>query len=184
MTSRTFKSIFILTSFSPILVIMYLINVVHNWGLKSPQSFFEIIEIFMKEYYFILLLLILLLICVIMVKYANRRLERFKINVVSIAPAGKDVFSLLFAYLLPLVMRSSSGINIGMLIIFAICLFIVSFNSHSYHFNPLLGFIGYRCYEIKTDTGIHYTLLTKKDIRSCKNVKGVVYITDYMVLEA
>ena len=75
MTNRIFKSIFILTSLSPILLIVYIINVITNWGFKKPQSFPEIIGIFIKEYYFILPSLILIFICVKMVEYANKIID-------------------------------------------------------------------------------------------------------------
>ena len=185
MSSKAFKFFFILTSISPVLLIIYSINIINTWSLEKIKNLHGVLEIFFGNSLSLLFvpLLILPAICCGLISYSKKNLEKSNIQVTSIRASNSDTFSFLLAYLLPLVFRSSLDINTGMIIIFLIAFFVVTFNSHSYHFNPLLGFIGYRCYEVQTKTGMVYTLLTRKNIKSCKSINQIVHITDYMILE-
>ena len=173
-----------MTSLSPVLIIIYIIGLTDNWSYEKLKNLNSIYELFLKDWHFLTILIILFFICTKLINFSKKNLEKFKINIASIKTANKDTLSFLFAYLLPLVIRPSSGINTGMLIIFFLTFSLIAYSSHSYHFNPLFGIIGYRCYEVTEENGMCYTILTKKDIKSCKDIKSIVHITDYMVLES
>lgn len=76
-----------------------------------------------------------------------------------------------------------TSINWAITIFVGMLIFIVIFNSHTYHFNPLLGIIGYHFYEVKTSGGITYVLMTRKQITGCKDIKRIVQVTEYIVME-
>jgi hypothetical protein len=71
----------------------------------------------------------------------------------------------------------------SVLIFVAALFFLIVATSHSYHFNPLLGFLGYHFYEVNIEGGITYVLITKQNIADCKSITQVVQLTEYMILE-
>ena len=87
-------------------------------------------------------------------------------------------------YLLPLINQSQSTISLPVLVFVAVIFFFIIYNSHAYHFNPLLGFFGYHFFEVTIEGDITYVLITRQNITDCKNVSQVVQLTEYMILDA
>jgi hypothetical protein len=72
----------------------------------------------------------------------------------------------------------------SVLVFVAVIFFFIVYNSHAYHFNPLLGFFGYHFFEVTIEGDITYVLITRQNITDCKNVSQVVQLTEYMILDA
>ena len=184
MVSSLFKVIFISTAISPVLLTIFAINAINDWEKINDSFWARIYLVFSDHFYFILIPLILTLLCWIIISCSQKKLESFRVSLKSVRISDREAFSFLLAYFLPLVTRPSLGVNMSMLYLFLVIFFVFIFASHSYHFNPLLGLFGYHSYEITTETGMSYILITRKGIRSCKDINRVVHITDYIVLEA
>jgi hypothetical protein len=106
------------------------------------------------------------------------------VEISSVKTADREIGGFILVYLLPLINESTLKIDCTILI-FVMCLFfIVVLKSNAYHFNPLLGFLGYHFYEITVVGEVSYVLISKKTVRNCKNIKEVVHISEYMILEA
>ena len=71
-----------------------------------------------------------------------------------------------------------------MLVFVAVIFFFIVYNSHAYHFNPLLGCFGYHFFEVTIEGDITYVLITRQNITDCKNVSQVVQLPEYMILDA
>ncbi|RWT04598.1 hypothetical protein [Aeromonas caviae] len=52
-----------------------------------------------------------------------------------------------------------------------------------YHFNPLLGLMGWHFYKVSTPEGVTYVLVTKKELRRAQEGLTVVQLTEYIVLD-
>ena len=184
MVSSLFKFIFISTAISPVLLTIFSINAINDWGKINASTWVRIYSIFSNYFYFILIPLTLIFLCWIIISCSQKKLESFEVSLKSVRVSDREAFSFLLAYLLPLVTRPSLGVNMSMLCLFLVVFFVFIFASHSHHFNPLLELFGYHSYEITTEAGMSYILLTRKGIRSCKDINRIVHITDYIVLEA
>lgn len=58
-------------------------------------------------------------------------------------PWTRKSSAFLLIYLLPLINQSHNAINLPVLVFVAVIFFFIVYNSHAYHFNPLLGMFGY-----------------------------------------
>ena len=54
---------------------------------------------------------------------------------------------------------------------------------YGYHFNPLLGLLGWHFYKVGTEEGVTYVLITKKELRSAKQCLTVGQLTEYIVID-
>ena len=129
-----------------------------------------------------LITIILTSLCVLLLFLSTRNLEKNPIKINAVKTADKEVVGFIIVYLLPLINESTVKVNTAVLIFIALLFFWIVFTSNSYHFNPLLGFLGYHFYEITIEGGITYILISRNDIVNCKNIKYVVQLSEYMVL--
>ena len=102
----------------------------------------------------------------------------------SVKTVDNEIVGFLLVYLLPLINQSQTTIKLPVLLFVAVIFFLIVYNSHAYHFNPLLVFFGYHFFEVTIEGDITYVLITRKKITDCKNVSQVVQLTEYMILEA
>jgi len=130
----------------------------------------------------LLITIILTSLCVLLLFLSTRNLEKNPIKINAVKTADKEVVGFIIVYLLPLINESTVKVNTAVLIFIALLFFWIVFTSNSYHFNPLLGFLGYHFYEITIEGGITYILISRNDIVNCKNIKYVVQLSEYMVL--
>jgi len=172
MLSKFLEFVLVATSISPIFIIF------------SILEFLTSNKITYKSVIWILLFLICIITFWGIKKFAERFLPRQTIKVVQIEPADKEVSAFLVAYILPFLGISKTSLSFEIAIV--IVLYIVVLTSSNYHFNPILSLLGYHYYQITiSENGYSYSyiLMTKKTIKDCKNIKTVILISDYMVLE-
>lgn len=127
--------------------------------------------------------LFLVLICIWMLRYAKNNLESTSFQTSTTEPADRENMTFLLLYLLPLFTANFTSLNwqvwLPILVIFAV---IVS-TGYSYHFNPLLGLMGWHFYKVSTPEGVTYVLITKKELRRAQEGLTVVQLTEYIVLD-
>jgi len=134
-----------------------------------------------------ILFVVLIPISWFIIKFSERKLEVLPINIKSIAPASREVAAFLVAYILPLL--NIVDLNEWAIIFIVILLYVAMLTTSNYHFNPVLSlFFGYHYYEVKIKDendgeSTTYILMTKRTIRSCKNIRKVVQVSDYMLME-
>ncbi|MEW5929503.1 MAG: hypothetical protein AB1941_18770 [Gemmatimonadota bacterium] len=121
--------------------------------------------------------------CMAVIYAAGKYLERQPFPVQSVKSADREIVSFVLSYLLPLIPATGTKVTVPVLVAAAIVLFVVIYTSNSYHFNPLLGLFGYRFYEVQTESGITFVLISRRQLRSSRSVSRVVELTDYMVLD-
>jgi len=170
MLSKFVKVLLVATSLAPIFLTLWFIEFSKDWNLLDGLIYLFITTI-------------LIVICILILNFSKSNLEKIPVKITSVKTADKEVVGFIIVYLLPLINESSLNVNPNVLIFIAVLFFIIVFTSNSYHFNPLLGFFGYHFYEISIEGGITFVLLSRKDVVNCKNIKAVVQISEYMVLE-
>ena len=127
--------------------------------------------------------LTLVLICVGLLKYAEKNLERVKFSVVSVEAADRENMGFLLLYLLPPFTSQFDSLNWQIWIPTIIVFGAVVATGYSYHFNPLLGLMGWHFYKVGTKEGVTYILITKKQLRNTIDAIEVGQLTEYIVME-
>ena len=127
--------------------------------------------------------LVLVLVCVFLLKYAKKNLERMTFKAVAVEAADRESIAFLLLYLLPLFTKEIASFNwqvwFPVLLIFGT----VVATGYTYHFNPLLGLIGWHFYKVNTKEGVTYVLITKKHLRNATEAITVGQLTEYIVID-
>ncbi len=173
MISKLLENIFVLTSISPVFLAI---------------GFGRILKNCRDIYAFILIILFIILIPIsrLIIKFSQTKLEVLPVNIKSVAPADKEVAVYLIAYILPVL--GIVDLNLATIIFIVLLLYFAMLTTSNYHFNPILSIQGYHYYEIEikdssTECSTKYVLMTKRTIKSSKEVTKVVQISDYMLME-
>ncbi|WP_250463294.1 hypothetical protein [Caballeronia sp. GAFFF2] len=114
-----------------------------------------------------------------------RRLETLRVTITKAKSADKEVIGFFIAYALPLIFKPqpSSPDLVAWLVAAAMLLFVL-WGTQSAQVNPVLGLLGYHFYEVDTDGGVSYLMITRRRISNVLSVKKVVQISDFGILEA
>jgi hypothetical protein len=165
MLSKLVQIILVLTSLSPVLLTL--------WFKEFKKKF-----IWFDGLIFLVLALLLILVLYFIIKIAHQKLEMIPIEIDEVSPADQESIIFIFTYLLPLL-----DIDISMMLFLLTIFAIVIFTTNIYHFNPMLGILGYHQYEVTIKGGTTFILITKKTLVNTKQIKRVVQLTDYIILE-
>jgi len=131
----------------------------------------------------VLLAAILVGIMLWLLSYCQKHLERSTFKVTSIEAADREYITFILLYLAPLFTAEFSDLNLNILIPTVMIFILVISTGYGYHFNPLLGILGWHFYKVNTDEGVTYVLITKKQLRSAKQCLKVGQLTEYIVID-
>lgn len=185
MLNKLAKLALVSTALAPICLTLWFVEISSEWQKEVPWS-----ENLLAHWYvgsnYLLAALILSGLCFGLVKLSASHygLERLPVKIKSVKTVDKEIVGFLLVYLLPLIKQSNDTISLPVLVFVAIIFFFIVYNSHAYHFNPLLGFFGYHFFEVTIEGDITYVLITRQNITDCKAVSQVVQLTEYMILDA
>ncbi|HDR9473299.1 hypothetical protein [Burkholderia multivorans] len=121
--------------------------------------------------------------CLGIVNLAKKHLETLPITIKKAKSADKDVIGFFVAYVLPLFFAKTVTLEPAAIFIFIAMLAFVIWGTHSIQVNPLLGVFGYHFYEVDSESGISFLLVTKRKIVNVKSVRCVVQLTEYLILD-
>jgi len=172
MLSRFAKALFAATSLAPVLAAFAVKDLANGGTLQDAAPW-------------LIAAALLPVLCWLMLIFARTQLERQDLRITKITSSDKEVLAYLIAYLLPLLAKDSVDYrqNIGVTAFVFGIIFLATLHSNAYHFNPLLGCIGYHFYEVEADDGMTYLLITSKSIKKQKVVSEVSQLADYIFLE-
>jgi len=128
---------------------------------------------------------LLVIICWLLMHFAHTMIEKETLSVESIQSTDKEMLAFLVAYLLPIIAKNTLDTShhfATALFTYAIVLLCIS-HSNAFHFNPLLGLVGYHFYEVKAAEGMTFMLITKRIVTKQKFALPVVKVGNYMYLE-
>jgi len=171
MLSKTFRIMLSLTSVSPIFISLAYVEFFrehHIWKGATFTLTFPGIFCFAK----------------FVVGKAKQSLERLPISIKKAKSTDKEVIGFCASYALPIIFRSESASDIQSWILASAILISVLITTNAMPINPILGLLGYHFYEVDSDSGIGYVLITKKHITNVSQINAVVQISEYGILEA
>lgn len=180
--NKLIKIILVLTSLAPVMLTYWFVEQSNSYNIS--KTFIEnCVTNYNVGNFYIITTIILVALFWLIIYLSKSKLEKLPIVIEEIKSADNESISFILVYLLPLASKIENSINIPVLIFISLLFFIIVFTSNSYHFNPLLNFIGYHFYEVKVEGGVTYVLLTRDSINNSKNIKSVSLISEYTILE-
>lgn len=128
--------------------------------------------------------ILLVCLCLMIMQFAKTKLERQHLRFRSIKCSDKEVMTFLLAYLLPLIPAKTIGISGHTLtgIFVFVMFFLAIYHSNAFNFNPLLGLLGYNFYEVQSEDGMSYLLITRMHLLKSEQVAEVVQLFPYTFL--
>lgn len=131
----------------------------------------------------VLLFIIIDILFLLSFYYARKSLASINANVTEVSSADLWIVGYCISYLVPLgsVVVDEWNIIVCGILGVMISLVIVLINDATP--NPLLFFLNYHFYKIKTENGLEYTLLSKRKIRNKESVKVVGRWFEYLLIE-
>lgn len=170
MLGKLVRVLFALTALAPLSV-----SLAYIFSERQNNTVFAV---------FALLVCVMLgMISVFIIKKSSVKLEQLPIVIKKAKSSDKEVIGFFVAYALPLIFRGESAPDIGAWLVAGAMLFFVLWSTHALQVNPVLGLLGYHFYDVETDGGITYLLITKRKISNVLSVKNVVQLSEYGVLE-
>lgn len=164
------KVLLVSTAFAPVLLTLAFVRYVQG-------------EIDTRTAVYAGLALALMSTCVLVLLVAKRALQVIPFSVDSIRTADKEIVAFVLSYLLPLAKLAPTAVDWRVNFFVLSLLIVIVLTTHSYHFNPLLGLLGYHFYEVSTTDKVAFILITRKDMRNKAQITSVVQLTDYIVME-
>lgn len=122
-------------------------------------------------------------ICIFLFKQAKRHLERFSFTPVSVEAADRENIAFMLLYLSPLFTDKFGDLNVALLIPTLAVFALLTATGYNYHFNPLLGLVGWHFYKVSSAEGITYVLITKKQLRNTNQISQVAQLTEYILID-
>lgn len=121
--------------------------------------------------------------CQVILRIARSRLEALPFACKEIEAADSENLGFMVLYLLPLFTDKIATLNweiwIPTIVIFGGIIGL----GYGYHFNPLLGLLGWHFYKVTSENGVKYVVITKKYIRSAAERLTVGQLTEYILID-
>jgi hypothetical protein len=126
---------------------------------------------------------VLIVCCAVLLSKAKKLLERFSFKLSTVEAADRENIAFMLLYLSPLFTSEFGQLNFDLLIPTLIIFALMTATGYNYHFNPLLGLIGWHFYKVSSAEGVSYVLLTKKKIYNTSQISNVGQLTDYILID-
>lgn len=154
MLNRFAKFLLVSTALSPVLGAVAVNQFAHNkpwtsWGVWLAVA------------------TLLAVICWLLLWYASRNAERHRVYIKEFERNDKEVLAFLLAYLLPFISSENMAFEGEWMTgayILAIIFLVVS-HAGAFHFNPVMGLLGYHFYSVRNAHGVSLLLISKKELR-------------------
>lgn len=110
---------------------------------------------------------LLVVICWGLLRYSSRNAQAHQLKLVKFEANDKDVLAFLLAYLLPFV----SGKDVLVEMHWEVCAYVlvlillVFTHARAYHFNPVMGLLGYHFYSLKDGDEAAVLLISRAELR-------------------
>ncbi|MCU5783196.1 hypothetical protein MA04_02496 [Alcanivorax balearicus MACL04] len=184
MLNKLAKLALVSTALAPICLTLWFVEINSAWQHDAswPEN---LANHWLVGSSYLLAALVLSALCfgLVWLSASRHGLERLPVKIKSVKTVDKEIVGFLLVYLMPLINQSQNTISVPVLMFVAVVFFFIVYNSHAYHFNPLLGFFRYHFFEVTIEGDITYVLITRQNITDCKSVSQVVQLTEYMILD-
>ncbi len=115
----------------------------------------------------VVIALLLVFICWGLLHYAAKNAQKHKLKVEQFEDNDKEVLAFLLAYLLPLVSVKDTVAEIHWLTgtYVLVIILLVFTHARAFHFNPVMGLLGYHFYSLKSGDGLSLLLISRSEIK-------------------
>ncbi len=86
-------------------------------------------------------------------------------------------------YLSPLFTSQFGQLNMSLLIPTLLVFILLTATGYNYHYNPLLGLVGWHFYKVSSREKVTYVLITKKQLRNTHQISEVGQLTEYILID-
>lgn len=125
----------------------------------------------------------LVAVCLAVLNSAKTSLPASDFRAASVEAADHENTAFLLLYVMPLFTSQFNNLDwqfwVPTLIIFAV----ITATGYNYHFNPMLGLMGWHFYKAESTEGVVFVLITKKHLRTAATDLRVGQLTEYMLLD-
>jgi hypothetical protein len=121
--------------------------------------------------------------CLTVLGYAQTNLEVMPFQPASIEAADRESIGFMLLYLLPLFTDKINTLNWSLWLPTIAVFGIITATGYGYHFNPLLGIMGWHFYKVSSADGVTYILITKKHLRTAATTLSVGQLTEYIIID-
>jgi hypothetical protein len=111
--------------------------------------------------------LLLAFICWSVLQYAAQTAQKHTLSITQLEDKDKEVLGFLLAYLLPFAAAKDILADVHWLTgayVFAIILLVFT-HARAFHFNPIMGLLGYHFYSLKNGAGVSVLLISRSELR-------------------
>lgn len=148
------KFLLVSTSLAPVLGAVAVNQIAHRESWLSWGSWF-------------VSALLLVILCWAMLYYAATNAQTHKFQIKEFEQNDKEVLAFLLAYLLPFVSQENMAFTgewlTGAYVLGII--FLVIAHAGAFHFNPVMGLLGYHFYGVKNAEGVSRLLISKNELK-------------------
>lgn len=123
------------------------------------------------------------LMCLVVLRYARSNLEKMNFKPKSIEAADRESIGFMMLYLLPLFTDKINTLNWSLWLPTIVVFALITAFGYSYHFNPLLGLIGWHFYKVESAEGVTYVIVTRKHLRAASEALTVGQLTEYILID-
>ena len=148
------KYLLVLTSLSPLLGAV----AVNQFSNGEPWTCWIV---------WLVVAILLVFICVKLLQYTAKNAQKQLFTITEFESKDTELLAFLLAYLLPFVSAENMAFTDEWMTgayIFAI-IFLVIAHAGAFHFNPVMGLLGYHFYAVKNTEGMSYLLISKEELR-------------------
>lgn len=132
----------------------------------------------------VVIALLLVFICWGLLQYAAKNTQTHKLKIEQFEDNDKEVLAFLLAYLLPLVSVKDTVAEIHWLTgaYVLVIILLVFTHARAFHFNPIMGLMGYHFYSLKSGDGMSLLLISRSELRRSGNELDTVCLAHNIYL--
>ena len=101
----------------------------------------------------------------------------------TVEPADHENTAFLLLYVMPLFTSQFNTLDWKFWIPTVLIFGLITATGYNYHFNPLLGLLGWHFYKVQSPEGVTYVLITRKQLRMAATSLKVGQLTEYILLD-
>lgn len=171
MLSRFAKFLLVASSLAPVLI---------TWAFADWRQY----GFAPRQASAVILAIGLAVICRLILIEAHRRFGPARFTATELRTADSDMVGFVVAYLLPLVGVATGDLDYALLLFVMALIGLIVWSANAYSVNPLLALFGFHFYEVSNADGVSFLFLSKRDLRSTREISTVVQLTRYVLLDS
>lgn len=171
MLGRTMRLLFAVTAMAPVSI-----SLAYVYGARGSNLWLSALAV--------VCCISLGLLAHLIITKSSTDLPKLPITLKKAKSADREVVGFVVAYVLPLLFRGDPSVDLGAWVVGGLMLLFVLYSSHTLLVNPVLGVFGFHFYDVETEDGVSYLLITKRQINDILSVTTVVQLSEHGILES